>query len=68
MDKEKFNSLLSKANLSKKDLANQIGMSYGAVNNWGSNSEFPRWVESWLENHISKKKYDHIKNIIKDEL
>ena len=68
MDKEKFNSLLSKANLSKKDLANQIGMSYGAVNNWGSNSEFPRWVESWLENYISKKKYDHIKNIIKDEL
>lgn len=68
MDKEKFNSLLSKANLSKKDLANQIGMSYGAVNNWGSNSEFPRWVESWLENYIDKKKFENIKNIIKDEI
>lgn len=68
MDKENFNSLLSKANLSKKDLANQIGMSYGAVNNWGSNSEFPRWVESWLENYIDKKKFENIKNIIKDEI
>ncbi len=68
MDKDKFNNLLYKANLSKKDLANQIGMSYGAVNNWGSNSEFPRWVESWLENYIDKKKYENIKNIIKDEI
>ncbi len=62
MDKEKFNYLLLKANLSKKDLANQIGMTYGAVNNWGSNSEFPRWVESWLENYIKAKSYIDIKN------
>ena len=61
MDKENFNSLLSKANLSKKDLANQIGMSYGAVNNWGSNSEFPRWVDSWLDNYIKAKSYIDIK-------
>lgn len=68
MEKEDFNILLNKANLTKKEFANIIGIGQGSLNNWGSTQNIPYWVKSWLENYISKKKYENIKNIIKDEL
>ena len=60
MEKEKFNSLLKKASLSKKEFANIIGISIGSLNNWGSTQNIPYWVESWLENYIKAKDMDKI--------
>lgn len=69
MDREKFNALLEKANLSKKEFCQIIELNYNTVNTWGSSKvNIPKWVKSWLENYISKKKFDNIKEIIKDEM
>ena len=66
MERDEFNELLKKADLSRKELADIVGLSYSAVNNWGSGSDFPRWVSSWLENYIAKKRFDTIKTLIKE--
>jgi DNA-binding transcriptional regulator YiaG len=68
MEKEEFNNLLKKADLTKKEFAGIIDMRYTSVNNWGSSQKFPRWVKSWLENYIEAKKFDEIKNILKDKV
>ena len=68
MEKEEFKEYLKKANLSKKEFANIIGIGVGSLNNWGSTQNIPYWVKSWLQNYIDKKKFDNIKNIIKDEI
>ena len=62
MNKEDFNELLKKANLSKKEFAGIIDMQYTSVNNWGSSQKFPRWVKSWLENYIKAKSYTDVKD------
>lgn len=62
MDRNKFNSLLKQANLTKKQLAEIIGMQYSSVNNWGSSQEFPKWVESWLQNYIKAQTYEEVKD------
>lgn len=62
MDRNEFNSLLKQANLTKKQLAEIIGMQYSSVNNWGSSQEFPKWVESWLQNYIKAKTYEEVKD------
>ena len=69
MTTEEFKDKLDKANLSKKQFSDITGISYGTIGNWhDENRPVPSWVDSWLDNYISKKKYDYIKNIIKDEL
>lgn len=60
MEKEEFNKLLKQANLTKKEFSEQVDMTYGAVNNWGTSQAFPRWVESWLQNYIKAKVSDDI--------
>lgn len=67
MNRETFNKLLKKANLSKREFAEIIGMQYSSVNNWGSSQDFPRWVESWLQNYIKSTKFDKAKKIFDDE-
>lgn len=62
MDRNEFNSLLKQANLTKKQLAEIIGMQYSSVNNWGSSQEFPKWVESWLQNYIKAQTYEEVKD------
>ena len=65
MEKEEFNNLLKKSNLTKKEFAGIIDMKYTSVNNWGSSQKFPRWVKSWLENYIKAKDIDKIADTIK---
>lgn len=76
MDREEFNTLLEKANLTKKEFCQIIDLNYNTVNTWGSSSiNIPKWVKSWLDNYVKAKDMDkvveavkpHIKNIIKDE-
>lgn len=69
MTTEEFKDWLDKAGLTKKQFSDITGISYGTIGNWhDENRPIPSWVDSWLENYIDKKKYENIKNIIKDEL
>ena len=65
MDRDEFNELLKKAELTKKEFAEIIDMRYSSVNNWGSSQQFPRWVKSWLENYIKAKDIDKVAQTIK---
>lgn len=66
MDREEFNTLLEKANLSKKDFCQIIDLNYNTVNTWGSsNINIPKWVKSWLENYIKAKDMDNIVEAVK---
>ena len=66
MERDEFNELLKKANLTKKEFASILGISYTSVNNWGSPQNIPYWVASWLENYIARKRFETIKTIIKE--
>ena len=67
MTREEFNTLLLKANLSKKEFCQIIELNYNTVNTWGSSKvNIPKWVKSWLENYIEKKKHERLKQILKD--
>lgn len=69
MTTEEFKDWLDKANLSKKQFSDITGISYGTIGNWhDENRPIPSWVESWIKNYIYKKKFENIKNMIKDEL
>jgi len=63
MNREEFNNLLKKANLTKKEFCNLIDLNYSTVNTWGSSKiNIPKWVKSWLENYIKSKSYEDIKD------
>lgn len=61
-----FKQLLKEANLTKREFAELLQISYQGVNNWGTNGrEYPYWVKSWLENYIKAKAFDNVINEIK---
>ncbi len=69
MKKEEFNITLKDIGLSRQEFADMTGLSYGSVSNWNNDKQpVPAWVKSWLENYIGKKKFDNIREIIKDEV
>ncbi|MDD3466825.1 MAG: hypothetical protein PHE67_06695 [Campylobacterales bacterium] len=63
MDKSEFKKKLASCGLKKADFASMLGLSYSAVNNWGTSSEFPRWVESWLDNFALAKQAQNTNNL-----
>ncbi|ECL1830233.1 XRE family transcriptional regulator [Campylobacter jejuni] len=69
LSKDEFKKIMINANLSKKELAEKLEVSYNAINGWGTNGrDYPYWVKSWLENYIKAQKYNKIKDLIKDDL
>lgn len=64
MDSHGLKILLKRAELTKRELAGLVGLSYSAVNNWGSSSNIPHWVESWLRLYIQNKNYRELKERI----
>jgi DNA-binding transcriptional regulator YiaG len=67
MTNEEFEIILKQADLTKKEFAKLVEMSYGSVVNWGRMAQsIPNWVESWLELYIQNKKYENLKQAIKD--
>ncbi len=67
MNKNKFNELLKKADLTKKEFSVILGTTAGTVTNWGtSDREIPYWVESWLTLYIEKQKFEKLKKAIKE--
>jgi len=65
---KEFEDLLTKIGLNKKEFANITELSYQTVMNWNNIDSVPRWVKSWIENYSAKKKFENIKEILKDEI
>ena len=69
MDNEEFKALLKKASLAKKSFSELLGVSYNAVNGWGTNGrDYPYWVKSWLTLYIENKDCKELKEIIKENV
>ena len=69
MNNEEFKALLKKASLTKKSFSELLGVSYNAVNGWGTNGrDYPYWVESWLSLYIENKDCKELKEIIKENV
>lgn len=68
MDITEFENKLELTQLSKKEFSELSKLPYQTIMNWKRNNNVPVWVESWLNNYIDKKKFDIIKDIIKDEM
>ena len=67
MTNEEFETILKQTNLTKKEFAKLVEMSYGGVVNWGRTAQsIPNWVESWLKLYIQNEKYESLKQAIKD--
>lgn len=67
MKKEEFDTILKENNLTRKDFANLSGIQYTTVGKWNNeNRPIPVWVKSWIENYIEKKRFDDIKQTLKD--
>ena len=67
MTNEEFEKILKTLGLTKKEFAQLVDVSYGGVVNWGRESQtVPNWVESWLELYGKNKKFETLKQSIKD--
>ena len=65
MDKNKFNELLKKANLTKKEFSKISGVSYNTITGWGTKDKpIPNWVKPFIENYIKAKTLDNVKDVI----
>ena len=64
MNYEKFEELLNRAKLTKKEFAELVDMNYVSITNWNK-SKIPFWVESWLQNYIKAKISDDIIKAVK---
>jgi len=66
MDRQQFNAMLEKSNLTKESFSQIVGLQYRSVNNWGSGvQKIPHWVESWLELYYENQECKKIKEMIK---
>jgi predicted transcriptional regulator len=66
MNKETFDKTLKDIGLTRKEFAEIVNITYGAVSNWNdSKKPVPGWVESWLENYKAKKDFEKIKTTLK---
>jgi len=67
MTNEEFEKVLKEIELTKKEFARLVDVSYGGVVNWGRATQtVPNWVESWLELYRKNKKFEQLKKSIKD--
>jgi len=67
MTKEKFDKILENNDLTRKDFAELSKVKYTTVTKWNNTDrQIPLWVESWLENYVGKRRFEIIKNTLKD--
>ena len=67
MTNEEFEKILKKTGLTKKEFSKLVDMSYGGVVNWGRATQtIPSWVDSWLVLYKQNKKFEHLKQSIKE--
>ena len=67
MTNDEFEITLKEVELTKKEFARLVDMSYGGVVNWGRSTQtIPNWVASWLELYRKNRKFETLKKSIKD--
>ena len=67
MTNEEFEKILKEIELTKKEFARLVDVSYGGVVNWGrATQSIPNWVESWLELYKENRKFENLKKSIQD--
>ena len=67
MTNDEFDARLKEAKLTKKEFARIVEMSYGGVVNWGREQQtVPSWVESWMKLYIENRKFESLKQSIKE--
>lgn len=65
MTYKEFEDRLQDVNLSKKDFASMVDMSYTGVTNWKQVDSIPKWVDSWLYHYEKSKILDNFMESIK---
>ncbi len=65
---DNFESKLKSLKLKKKEFAAMVNAGYTGVVGWNTRGFTPEWVDSWLENYEKARKYDEIRQIVKDKL
>ena len=65
MNYKEFEELLKLNELNKKEFANITELSYQTVMNWNNTDNVPKWVKSWLENYIERKRFESVKKTLK---
>lgn len=67
MTNEEFEKILKEIELTKKEFARLVDVSYGGVVNWGrATQSIPNWVESWLELYKENRKFENLKKSIQE--
>ena len=67
MNKQEFEELLKKANLTINEFAKIFGINPQSVRNW-SVKGYPYWVKPFIENYIKAKRFESAKKALCDEL
>ena len=66
MTKEELNSRLKKIGITKTELAKELDMTVGSINNWGGKQDVPKWVEILLDKYHKATAYDTIVKTVKE--
>jgi DNA-binding transcriptional regulator YiaG len=65
MNNEKFEELLKKAQLSKKEFAELVKMNYTSVTNWSQkDKKVPYWIKEFLALYIENRELKSLKTSI----
>lgn len=67
MDYTKFENILEKAKINKKEFSDIAKTPYQTIMNWKRINNAPDWVEPFLQNYIKSAKFDKAKQIFDDE-
>lgn len=60
MTKAELNAKLKEIGLTKVQLAKELDVTVGAINNWGGSHAVPSWVPLFLEKYAKAKAFDEI--------
>lgn len=67
MTKERFKELLHESGFkNKKAFADEFGLAYSSVNNWGVSNPFPPYLECVFKWAKKAKKYDELMSDLKN--
>ena len=66
MNYKEFEELLKLNRLNKKEFAKITELSYQTVMNWNNTDNVPKWVKSWLENYMERKRFESVKKTLKE--
>jgi len=61
---DEFSNRLKKLQVSKKEFAEETGLSQSSVTNWKSAGKVPSWVRPFLDRTEKAKAYDKVKDLV----